>query len=115
MKQSAAKTLGVAALGAAFAATGAGAANAAPAVPDAVPSLDTVTQALPAERLTDAVPGTSKALAAGQELAGTGVAAVQPVAEQASPVAPEAGLLGGLPVNQLPAQGMMVNGVPLGS
>ncbi|MGW6293808.1 hypothetical protein ACWGAD_14020, partial [Streptomyces sp. NPDC055058] len=33
MKQSAAKTLGVAALGAAFAATGAGAATAAPALP----------------------------------------------------------------------------------
>ncbi|MGV9571793.1 ATP-binding protein, partial [Streptomyces nigra] len=44
MKQSAAKSLGVAALGAAFAATGAGAANAAPAVPDAGAALDTVTR-----------------------------------------------------------------------
>ncbi|MYS27304.1 ATP-binding protein, partial [Streptomyces sp. SID7804] len=56
MKQSAAKTLGVAALGAAFAAAGAGAANAAPALPDA-PSLDTVTQAAPAEQLSGALPG----------------------------------------------------------
>lgn len=47
MKQSAAKTLGVAALGAAFAAAGAGAANAAPAVPDVTSGLDTVTHALP--------------------------------------------------------------------
>ena len=48
MKQSAAKTLGVAALGAAFAAAGAGAANAAPAVPDSSQALDTVTKTLPA-------------------------------------------------------------------
>ncbi|GGW84800.1 hypothetical protein GCM10010297_01750 [Streptomyces malachitofuscus] len=115
MKQSAAKTLGVAALGAAFAAAGAGAANAAPAVPDAAPALDTVTQAVPAERLSGAAPGSSEALATGQEVAGSGMATLQPVAEQAGPVVPGAGLLGGLPVNQLPTQGLSVNGVPLGS
>ncbi|MFE1512064.1 ATP-binding protein [Streptomyces sp. NPDC058726] len=115
MKQSAAKTLGVAALGAAFAAAGAGAANAAPAVPDAGQALDTVTQAVPAERLSGAAPGSAEALSTGQELAGTGVAAVQPVAEKAGPVVPGAGLLGGLPVNQLPAKGLNVNGIPLGS
>ncbi|MFI8093372.1 ATP-binding protein [Streptomyces sp. NPDC086080] len=115
MKQSAAKTLGVAALGAAFAAAGAGAANAAPALPDAAPALDTVTQAVPAEKLSGATaPGSSEALATGQELAGTGMAAVQPVAAKVGPAVPGAGLLGGLPVSQLPAQGLSVNGVPLG-
>ena len=54
MKQSAAKTLGVAALGAAFAATGAGAANAAPAVPDATGMLGSGTSALPAAKCTAA-------------------------------------------------------------
>src|SRR5690348_1396538 len=57
MKQSAAKTLGVAALGAAFAATGAGAANAAPAVPDATGMLGSVTSALPAQNVSQALPG----------------------------------------------------------
>lgn len=114
MKQSAAKTLGVAALGAAFAAAGAGAANAAPAVPDAAPTLDSVTRAVPAERLSGAVPAPSEALATGQELAGTGMATVQPVAEKAGPQVPGAGLLGGLPLNGVPAQGLNVNGVPLG-
>ncbi|GGV87006.1 ATP-binding protein [Streptomyces griseoloalbus] len=111
MKQSAAKTLGVAALGAAFAAAGAGAANAAPAVPDVVPALDTVTQAVPAEKLSGALPGSDKALATGQELAGTGTAAAQPVAGQL----PAPGLLGGLPLQGLPSQGLALNGVPLGA
>ncbi|MET8244895.1 ATP-binding protein [Streptomyces sp. NPDC005202] len=91
MKQSAAKTLGVAALGAAFAAAGAGAANAAPAVPDASQALGTVTKSLPSK---------------------TGLAAAQPVAEKvlAGDAAKSgAGLLGGLPVQALPA-----NGLPLG-
>ena len=60
MKQSAAKTLGVAALGAAFAAAGAGAANAAPArrvLPDASQALGTVTQALPVENVTTGAAG----------------------------------------------------------
>ncbi|CAL9456553.1 ATP-binding protein [Streptomyces pilosus] len=114
MKQSAAKTLGVAALGAAFAAAGAGAANAAPAVPDAAQALDTVTQAVPAERVAGAVPGSSDALSKGQGLTGTGMSAVQPVAEKAGPGVPAAGLLGGLPLGQVPTQGLNVNGVPLG-
>ncbi|MGI5402500.1 ATP-binding protein [Streptomyces sp. CA-135486] len=79
MKQSAAKTLGVAALGAAFAAAAAGTASAAPAVlPAPAPSLDTVTSVLPAqEALTHALP--------------TG--------QQADPVST---LLGGLPTDGLP-------------
>lgn len=66
MKQSAAKTLGVAALGAAFAAAGAGAANAAPVAPDAAGSaLDTVTRTLPAENLSQAAPAAGAGLAQG--------------------------------------------------
>lgn len=113
MKQSAAKTLGVAALGAAFAAAGAGAANAAPAAPDATQALDTVTQTVQAEQLPAAVPA-SDALSQGQELAGTGMAAVQPVAGKAGTGGSPTGLLGGLPVEKLPTQGVNVNGFPLG-
>jgi hypothetical protein len=115
MKQSAAKTLGVAVLGAAFAAAGAGAANAAPAVPDAAPVLDTVGQAVPAEKLTATLPGSEKVLATGQELADTGLATVQPVVEQAGQEAPATGLLGGLPVQELPTQGLALNGMPVGA
>lgn len=116
MKQSAAKTLGVAVLGAAFAAAGAGAANAAPAVPDAAPALDTVNRAVPAEKLSTALPGSDRALATGQELAGTGMATAQPVARQVGPEVPAAtGLLGGMPLQTLPAQGgTTLNGVPVG-
>ncbi|MEU9332242.1 ATP-binding protein [Streptomyces sp. NPDC048290] len=118
MKQSAAKTLGVAALGAAFAATGAGAANAAPAAgPDVAQALDAVTRTLPAENVSQALPGTAEALAQGQNALGTGLAAAQPAAEQVlaqGPTAPAAGLLGGLPVQGLPTHGLPVNGIPLG-
>ncbi|MFJ8462799.1 ATP-binding protein [Streptomyces swartbergensis] len=106
MKQSAAKSLGVAALGAAFAATGAGAANAAPAVPDTAQALETVTQALPAEQLSQTLPaGSAEAVGQGQTLAGTGLTAAQPVAGQLlaqGPTGPAASLLGGLPVNGVP-------------
>ncbi|GGV78258.1 ATP-binding protein [Streptomyces massasporeus] len=116
MKQSAAKTLGVAALGAAFAAAGAGAANAAPAVPDTAQALETVTAALPAEQLSQTLPaGSGEAVGQGQTLAGTGLAAAQPVAGQLlaqGPAGPAAKLLGGLPVQDLPAHGLPVNGVP---
>jgi len=117
MKQSAAKTLGVAALGAAFAAVGAGAANAAPAVPDTSTALDTVTHTLPAENVAKALPGAGEALAAGQGALGTGVAAAQPAATKLladGPAAPVAGLLGGLPLQGLPTHGLPVNGLPLG-
>ncbi|GAB3179724.1 ATP-binding protein [Streptomyces incanus] len=92
MKQSAAKTLGVAALGAAFAAAGAGAATAAPA---ALPALDTATQTLPAEKLSGVLPEAGQAVETGQQFAG-------------GPTQPVAGLLGGLPL-----QGS-VNGLPVG-
>ncbi|MEU0216086.1 ATP-binding protein [Streptomyces sp. NPDC006265] len=117
MKQSAAKSLGVAALGAAFAAAGAGAANAAPALPDTAQTLETVTAALPAEQLSQTLPGSGEALGQGQTADGAGLAAAQPVAEQAlanDPTGPAAKLLGGLPVQGLPTHGLPVNGVPVG-
>ncbi|MFF5144647.1 ATP-binding protein [Streptomyces sp. NPDC013157] len=117
MKQSAAKTLGVAALGAAFAAVGAGAANAAPAVPDSSQALDTVTKTLPAENVSKALPGAGEAVAQGQSALGAGLNAVQPAAKQVlagGPTKPVAGLLGGLPVRGLPTHGLPVNGIPLG-
>ncbi|MER5793469.1 ATP-binding protein [Streptomyces sp. NPDC001980] len=122
MKQSAAKTLGVAALGAAFAAAGAGAANAAPAVPDSSQALDTVTKTLPAENVSKALPGAGEAVAQGQSALGAGVTAVQPAAKQVlakqvlagGPTKPVAGLLGGLPVQGLPTHGLPVNGIPIG-
>ncbi|WP_416977026.1 ATP-binding protein [Streptomyces sp. T028] len=125
MKQSAAKTLGVAALGAAIAAVGAGAANAAPAVPDAPQALDTVSGSLPlenAKNVTKALPAAGKVLeqaqpSQAQPALAAGLAAVQPAAEQAlahGPTKPVAGLLGGLPVQGLPTHGMPVNGVPIG-
>ncbi|MFF9086822.1 ATP-binding protein [Streptomyces sp. NPDC014991] len=127
MKQSAAKTLGVAALGAAVAAVGAGAANAAPAAPAAGQSLSTVTKALPPERVVEALPdsGAMKLLkpvaernvAAAAPAVGKGVAAAQPVAEGVlakGPAGPAGGLLGGLPLKGLPTHGAPVNGIPLG-
>ncbi|GGV02986.1 ATP-binding protein [Streptomyces spectabilis] len=83
MKQSAVKTLGVAALGAAFAAVGAGAANAAPAtVPDPSTALETVTTTLPLDRAASTLPaGAPESLAAGQGALTTGLTAAQPAVE----------------------------------
>ncbi|GGT43538.1 ATP-binding protein [Streptomyces chromofuscus] len=118
MKQSAAKTLGVAALGAAFAAAGAGAANAAPAaLPDASQALDTVARTLPAENLNQTVPGSAAALHQGHTALGAGLRAAQPAAESVlaeGPTGPAGKLLGGLPVQGLPTHGTPVNGIPLG-
>jgi hypothetical protein len=103
MKQSAVKTLGVAALGAAFAAAGAGAANAAPAVPDPTRSVDTVTSAVPGGDVATTLPaGGAEALPA---------APAAPTADLTAPVTdlaggvPAADLIGGLPAGQLPIQG----------
>ncbi|WP_330259569.1 ATP-binding protein [Streptomyces murinus] len=102
MKQSAVKTLGVAALGAAFAAVGAGAANAAPATPDAT-------------QVAKALPGTVEALTQGQGAVASGVAAAKPAVQRVLAQGPT-GLLGGLPLGStgLPTHGMGVNGLPLG-
>ncbi|MFF6773751.1 hypothetical protein ACFY8W_09315 [Streptomyces sp. NPDC012637] len=75
MKQSAAKTLGVAALGAAFAAAAAGTASAAPALPVVgSDALGTVTSIVPlGDDLTELPAGASEALSGGQGAVGTGV------------------------------------------
>ncbi|MFI5975142.1 ATP-binding protein [Streptomyces sp. NPDC051452] len=127
MKQSAAKTLGVAALGAAFAAAGAGVAGAAPAVPDSAQTLATVTKAVPPSTLIEALPDSgalkqvkpvaARGAEAAMPLVGKGLAAAQPVAESVvaqGPTKPVAGLLGGLPLKGLPAHGLPVNGIPVG-
>ncbi|MFF0090764.1 ATP-binding protein [Streptomyces canus] len=118
MKQSAAKTLGVAALGAAFAATGAGAANAAPAVPDATQALGSVSKGLPTETVTKALPGGGEAVAQAQPTLAAGLATAQPAVAKVladGPAAPVAGLLGGLPVGKLLLGGeSSLNGLPLG-
>jgi hypothetical protein len=121
MKQSAAKTLGVAVVGAAIAAAGAGAAHAAPSAPvapEASQALGTVTQALPVENVTKALPTAAGALAQGRSALGAGLEAAQPAAANVlaeGPTAPVAGLLGGLPVGKtLPTKGLGVNGLPLG-
>lgn len=120
MKQSAAKTLGVAVLGAAFAAVGAGAASAAPAapaVPNADAALDTVAQSLPAENVSGMAPGADRALQTGGDVVGTGMTTTRPVTEQLTAEGPQeqvGGLLGGLPTKGLPTQGVSVNGAPLG-
>ncbi|ANJ09177.1 ATP-binding protein [Streptomyces parvulus] len=121
MKQSAAKTLGVAALGAAFAAAGAGAATAAPELPDTAQTVDSVARTLPAETVSQVAPGAGNVLEQGRRIAGTGLTAAQPVAEQVlaeqlseGPTEPVAKLLGGVPVQGLPTQGLPVNGLPLG-
>ncbi|MER6567082.1 ATP-binding protein [Streptomyces sp. NPDC001093] len=117
MKHSAVRTLGVAALGAAFAAVGAGAANAAPAVPDATPPLDTVSRTLPAGDAGIAQPGTTDALSRGQDALGAGMAAAQPAVEnalQGGATGPVHSRLGGLPVQGAPVHGLPVNGIALG-
>ncbi|MFC8870130.1 ATP-binding protein [Streptomyces sp. NPDC057148] len=121
MKQSAAKTLGVAALGAAFAAAGAGAATAAPALPDTAQTVDSVARTLPAETVSQVVPGAGNIVEQGRHVSATGLTAAQPVVEQVveqqlseGPTKPVAGLLGGLPAKGLPTQGLPVNGLPIG-
>ncbi|SFY11365.1 hypothetical protein [Streptomyces atratus] len=103
MKQSAARTLGVAALGAAFAAA-AGTASAAvlpadaagTALPVATTALGTATQSLPAQETTTKLLGTGQ-----QKLVGDATAPVK-------------GLLGGLPAGGMKTSGLSTNGLPLG-
>ncbi|AKJ11177.1 ATP-binding protein [Streptomyces incarnatus] len=118
MKHSAVRTLGVAALGAAFAAAGAGAANAAvPAVPDAAPALGTVARTLPAGDTGMNQPAATDALSRGQDALGAGMAATQPAVENAlhgGPTGPLHSRIGGLPVQGAPVHGLPVNGLSLG-
>ncbi|MFC9462239.1 ATP-binding protein [Streptomyces sp. NPDC056983] len=110
MKQSAVKTLGVAALGAAFAAAGAGAASAAPALPDAGSALDTVTGTLPAGQVAHVLPAGTESLTASKNAVAGGLNAAAPAVQKALPTNgsdPVSGLLGGLPVKSLPAGGAL--------
>lgn len=132
MKQSAVKTLGVAALGAAFAATGAGVASAA-AGPDAVGALSTVTSTLPLEETAQSLPdGAPEALAAGHSALQSGLKSAKPTTDKLLPLGgddqgedgaadramstkpapkpadPVKGLLGGFPV----VQGLGTNALP---
>ncbi|MFF5975964.1 hypothetical protein ACFY7C_31090 [Streptomyces sp. NPDC012769] len=131
MKQSAAKTLGVAALGAAFAAAAAGTASAAPAsLPVGPDALGLVTNTLPlGEDLTELPSGTGEAVAGGQGALGTGVeegvvktlpGAVEQaqtlpgeLQEQAQNL-PLEGAKSGLDATPLGAAGGLLGGLPVG-
>ncbi|MFE5487188.1 hypothetical protein [Streptomyces sp. NPDC056527] len=115
MKQSAAKTLGVAALGAAFAAAAAGTAAAASPLPAAPDALGLVTQTVPlGDGLTELPDGAAESLLGGQAAVDQGVKTLPAAAGQAVEHAPldgatgalantpVGGLLGGLPLNGLP-------------
>ncbi|MFC9030780.1 hypothetical protein [Streptomyces arboris] len=101
MKKTAAKTLGVAALGAAFAAAAAGSASAAPSLP-----LDTVAGALPVSTMALEAVTTAAQNAPVQETVGKVLGGDATATDAAAPVT---GLLGGLPT-----QGLTANGIPLG-
>ncbi|MGW0731206.1 ATP-binding protein [Streptomyces sp. NPDC002851] len=82
MKQSAAKTLGVAALGAAFAAAGTGAASAAPdVVTNGTTAANTVADALSVEGIASKAlpPGGQEAMAAGQMALAHGLSGADPM------------------------------------
>ncbi|MEV0281640.1 ATP-binding protein [Streptomyces sp. NPDC050610] len=103
MKQGTIKTLGVAALGAAFAATAAGTAAAAGPVETVAPTVAGAVQALPAETLGQFVPGGAQALPAAQGAVGTISTTVPPVADQALETTADRGaaeLAGGLPATR---------------
>ncbi|MFG3495225.1 ATP-binding protein [Streptomyces sp. NPDC047928] len=106
MKQSAAKTIGVAALGAAFAATAAGSAAAIGAVPTGA-ALDTATKTLPIEQAAAQLPaGATELVATGQEALGA-VTQGMPETPIGTPADPVVGLLGGLPLGNLPVGGAL--------
>ncbi|MFJ8072725.1 ATP-binding protein [Streptomyces sp. NPDC096176] len=123
MKQSAAKTLGVAALGAAFAAVAAGTASAAHVVPDATGALGDVSQTLPVQEVTGKLPaGAADALAGGGSVVTDGASTLPGAVQGAvGEVAPSgateqvAGLLGGLPVagGGLPTDALTGGGLPV--
>ncbi|MFB6816495.1 hypothetical protein ACFCV8_18340 [Streptomyces sp. NPDC056347] len=104
MKQSAVRTLGVAALGAAFAAAAAGTASAAVlpadavgmALPVASSAVGTATQGLPLQETTTKLLGTNQ----------------QKLVDGAT--GPVKGLLGGLPAGGVNTGGLSANGLPLG-
>ncbi|MEV4332860.1 ATP-binding protein [Streptomyces sp. NPDC049597] len=108
MKNSA-KTLGVAALGAAFAAAGAGTASAAPALPDTTGALGAVSQVTPVQEVATKLPGAPQSLAAGRAalaksapmLPGTLQKTAGRVLSADDATAPVSGLIGGLRTGEL--------------
>ncbi|MFF0446924.1 ATP-binding protein [Streptomyces sp. NPDC004609] len=118
MKPSAAKTLGVAVLGAAFAASAAGAASAhTAALPDTATSLDTVTSVLPVQETLTQLPAGAESLAGGQaalaQSASTVPGTLQGAAHRvltAEAAEPAEALLGGLPAGDL-TQGLPTDGL----
>ncbi|MFE4367143.1 ATP-binding protein [Streptomyces sp. NPDC056835] len=114
MKQSAIKTLGTVALGAAFAATAAGSASAAPAVPGTGTPLDLVTKTLPVGDLVGQLPAPLPSALTATGLALGTIQQTMPYATDAVQAAgPVQQLVGGLPVNS-GGKGLPVNGIPLG-
>ncbi|MFC9791961.1 hypothetical protein ACFVJI_04890 [Streptomyces sp. NPDC127584] len=121
MKQSAAKKLGVAALGAAFAAAAAGTASAAPSLPLNADAVGTVTKAVPlGADLTMLPDGAAESLVAGQGALGQGVdqgvktlPAAAGQATQSLPLDAAAGGLGATPLGGL-LGGLPLNGLPIG-
>ena len=114
MKQSAVKTLGAVALGAAFAATAAGSAAAAP-LPDPSNALDTVTKTLPVGEVASQLPaGASDGVTASRSALGTVQQTPPQMLGAVKTANPLNGLLGGLPVNGLAKGGLPLNGIPLG-
>lgn len=124
MKQSAAKTLGVAALGAAFAAAAAGSASAAPTLPGATAALGNVSHTLPLDEVTGKLPAdAAQSLTGGRsvlmESATTLPATAQNTVGEVAPAGATekaGGLLGGLPVlgGGLPAADGLTGGLPVG-
>ncbi|MEV0785567.1 hypothetical protein AB0I52_21865 [Streptomyces sp. NPDC050423] len=103
MKQSAVRTLGVAAVGAAFAAAAAGTASAS-----ALP-LDAATGALPVAGALANATSTLPVKDTATDLLGTSQTKVVN-----DVTAPAKGLLGGLPTGGLKTGGLTANGLPLG-
>ncbi|MEW2549499.1 ATP-binding protein [Streptomyces sp. NPDC047002] len=111
MNRSAAKTLGAAVLGAAFAAGAAGTASAAIGpLPDTGKALDTVNK-LPVDQVVKELPNAGNDTLTATRSASTAVnEAAPPVLQAVKAANPVGSLLGGLPVNGL-QNGLPVNGL----
>ncbi|WP_309050467.1 hypothetical protein [Streptomyces sp.] len=117
MKQSAAKKLGVAALGAAFAAAAAGTASAAPELPVGADALGTVTSAVPlGDGLAQLPVGGQGALGQVLDHGAKTLPAAAAQATQHTPLAPVAGLLGSAPIGPVTGLlgGLQPGSLPIG-
>ncbi|WP_028812197.1 hypothetical protein [Streptomyces flavidovirens] len=117
MKQSAAKTLGAAALGAAFAAAAAGSASAAPvapAVPDLTGAVSSATTTLPAQDVAGKLPGGAPEALTGGMSALTGSATTLPATAAESLAKARAAEAKGGPGSADPVKGLL-GGLPAGT